>query len=57
VSDSGYFDELTGKKFDSGLIPPGGTFEFTFTKEGEYSYHAEPHPWIRGKVEVVESFT
>ena len=56
VSDSGYVDKLTGKKFESGLIPLGGTFEFTFTKEGEYSYHAEPHPWMRGKIEVVESF-
>lgn len=56
VSDAGYFDQLTGKKFDSGPIPPNGTFEFTFTKAGQYSYHAEPHPWMRGTVEVVESF-
>ncbi|AIF85562.1 plastocyanin [Candidatus Nitrososphaera evergladensis SR1] len=56
VSDSGYIDELTGKKFESGLILPGGTFEFTFTKEGEYSYHAEPHPWMTGKISVVEGF-
>jgi plastocyanin len=56
VSDSGYVDTLTGKKSDSGLIPPGGTFEFTFTKEGEYSYHGESHPWMSGKIEVVESF-
>ena len=56
VSNTGYVDQLTGKKFDSGPIPPDGTFEFTFTKAGEYSYHAEPHPWIRGKIEVVESF-
>jgi plastocyanin len=57
VSDSGYIDELTGKKFDSGQILPGGTFEFTFTKPGEYSYHAEPHPWMRGKVTGVENFS
>jgi plastocyanin len=57
VSDSGYVDKLTGKRFESGPIPPaGGTFEFTFTKEGEYPYHAESHPWMRGKIEVVEGF-
>lgn len=56
VSDSGYVDRLTGKKFDSGLIPPGGTFEFVFTEPGEYPYHGEPHPWMRGKVTVVENF-
>jgi plastocyanin len=57
VSDSGYIDELTGRKFDSGRIPPSGTFEFTFTKAGEYSYHAEPHPWMRGEITVVENFS
>jgi plastocyanin len=57
VSDSGYVDKLTGKKFDSGLILPNSTYEFTFTKEGEYRYHAEPHPWMRGTVIVVENFS
>jgi plastocyanin len=23
---------------------------------GEYSYHCEPHPWMTGKVEIVENF-
>jgi len=42
VSDSGYVDKLTGKKFDSGMILPGSTFEFTFTGPGEYWYHGAP---------------
>jgi plastocyanin len=59
TSDNSFVDRINGK-FDSlatiGLIKPGGTFEFTFTQKGEYPYHCEPHPWMTGKVEVVESF-
>ncbi len=29
---------------DSGTIPQGDTFEFTFTAAGEYVYFCEPHP-------------
>jgi plastocyanin len=57
ISSFGYIDKLTGKKFDSGMILPGSTFEFVFTEPGEYWYHAEPHPWMQGKVEVVENFS
>lgn len=57
VSDSGYVDKSTGKKFESGLISPGGAFEFTFTKEGEYTYHAEAHPWMTGRVVVLQNFS
>lgn len=57
VSDPSYVDKLTRKQLDSGMILPGSSFEFTFTEPGEYSYHSEPHPWLRGKVIVVESFS
>jgi plastocyanin len=57
ISDTGYNDKLTGKKFESRWILPNSTFEFTFTEPGEYSYHAEPHPWMRGKIIVVENFS
>lgn len=57
VSDSGYIDRLTRKQFDSGTIAPGSSFEFVFTKPGEYSYHSEPYPWMRGKVITVEAFS
>ncbi len=60
TTDNDYHDPLSGK-FDSletiGLVPPGGTFEFVFTQEGEYPYHCEPHPWMTGKVTIIESFS
>lgn len=59
TSDTGYTDPINGK-FDSlntiGLVGPGGTYEFVFTQKGEYAYHCEPHPWMTGKVEIVENF-
>jgi plastocyanin len=60
TSDTDYDDELSGK-FNSmetiGLVPPGGTFEFIFSEDGEYPYHCEPHPWMTGTVTVVKSFS
>lgn len=60
TTDNDYHDRLSGK-FDSmetiGLVPPGGTYEFVFTEEGEYPYHCEPHPWMVSKVTVVKSFS
>ena len=60
TTDNDYHDSLSGK-FDSmetiGLVSPGSTFEFVFTEEGEYPYHCEPHPWMTGKVTVVENFS
>ena len=44
VSDTGLFD--------SGAILPVGRWTYTFEKTGEYGYHAEPHPWMKGKVIV-----
>lgn len=35
-------------------LSPNETFQFTFTKEGEFSYHSEPHPWMRGTVVVLK---
>lgn len=59
-TDDDYHDKLSGK-FDSmetiGLIPPGGTYEFIFTEDGEYPYHCEPHPWMTGIVTVVKNFS
>ncbi len=57
TSDNGYMDRVNGK-FDSlatvGLIMPGNSFNFTFTEPGEYPYHCEPHPWMRGKVTIAQ---
>ena len=60
TSDNDYTDQINGR-FSSteqlgALILPGTTFAFTFTKEGEYAYHCEPHPWMRGIIEIVPNF-
>lgn len=54
---NGPFDSL--KQQDSipgGFILPGKSFDFTFTAAGSYSYHCTPHPWMQGKIDVVENF-
>jgi len=39
--------------FNSGLIEPGKTWNYTFTTPGNYSYYCEIHPaWMRGEVIV-----
>ena len=60
TTDDGYVDLINGA-FDStqqlgAILMPGETFEFTFTKVGEYAYHCEPHPHMQASVEIVESF-
>lgn len=49
---SGIFDsrEIT----ETGFVVPGETFEFLFTQEGEFAYHCEPHPWMKGIVKVIK---
>ncbi len=63
TSDDGYVDQISGP-FDSlqqqdhvpgGFLKEDLIFEFTFTKVGEYLYHCKPHPWMKGKVEIVEN--
>ncbi|HEY7777692.1 MAG TPA: plastocyanin/azurin family copper-binding protein, partial [Nitrososphaeraceae archaeon] len=59
TTDTQYEDQISGpfNSIDSGgLILPQQTYEFTFTKDGEYAYHCEPHPWMTGKVIIVKSF-
>jgi plastocyanin len=59
TSDNQFIDQISGpyNSVDSiGLILPQKTYEFTFTKDGEYPYHCEPHPWMTGKVIIVKSF-
>ncbi len=57
TTDNNYVDPTNGK-FDSistiGLIPPKGTYTFTFTQPGEYSYHCTPHPWMKGKITITK---
>ncbi|MDA7955476.1 MAG: hypothetical protein MPI91_08320 [Nitrosopumilus sp.] len=39
-------------RFDSGPIPPGGSWEHTFGERGTYPYYCSIHPWARGEVVV-----
>jgi plastocyanin len=38
--------------FASANIPPGNTFEHTFTVAGDYPYHCSIHPTMKGTVTV-----
>lgn len=38
--------------FDSGVIPPGGTFKKVFDSAGLFNYHCSIHPSMKAKVEV-----
>ena len=55
TSDNGYKDLINGQ-FNSiatiGLVLPQKTYQFTFTTDGQYAYHCEPHPWMTGKIVV-----
>ncbi len=55
---SGVFDSQARPSEEGGaFVMPGLTFEFLFTKAGEYAYRCVPHPWMQGSVEVVENFS
>jgi plastocyanin len=45
-------DATSDGVFDSGMITPKNTWEFTFTTPGEYDYYCMLHPWMAGKVIV-----
>jgi plastocyanin len=67
TTDSPQYVDIVNGKFDSlahpeqtgsnGLIKPGETWSFTFTKVGEFPYHCDPHPYMKGTVTVVENFS
>ncbi len=42
-------------RFASGLFGKGGTFAVTFDKPGEYEYYCNVHPFMTGKILVLES--
>ena len=49
------YDSVTSRTgiFDSGPIPPGGSFTFTFDSPGTYEYYCVYHPWMTGEVVVL----
>ncbi len=55
TSDNDAIDKYSGP-FDSrktiGLVQQGKTYEFLFTQPGEFPYHCEPHPWMKGIIKV-----
>jgi plastocyanin len=57
TTDNNAIDLYSGR-FDSletiGTVPPGGTYEFLFTQPGEFPYHCEPHPWMKGTIKVLK---
>lgn len=42
-----------GTSFSSGTIPPGGTFSYTSTANGTFTYHCTIHPAMTGTLYVV----
>jgi plastocyanin len=40
------------RSFDSGLVQPGATWRYTFTRPGTYDYACTPHPFMKGTVVV-----
>jgi plastocyanin len=40
------------RSFDSGLKKSGATFSRVFPRPGTYTYHCQPHPWMKGLIEV-----
>jgi len=38
--------------FDSGNVPTGGVFKFTFAQAGTYQYYCTIHPWMKGTIVV-----
>lgn len=39
--------------FNSGPILPGADWQHDFTCAGNYGYHSEPHPWMKGWIRVL----
>lgn len=40
------------RSFDSGLIQPGASWSYTFTRPGTYDFSCTPHPFMKGLVVV-----
>jgi plastocyanin len=48
-------DSYSGEFGSTGVVLPGETYEFLFTKSIEIPYHCNPHPWMTGTLIVTES--
>ncbi len=45
-------EAASGSVFNSGGIPPGSFFQYTFDQEGIFDYYCQIHPWITGTATV-----
>jgi plastocyanin len=52
TATSGSLEQGISGEFDSDLIPPGGTFEYTFNTADTRDYFCLLHPWMKGTVTV-----
>ncbi len=48
-------DSYSGDFGSIGVIKPGESFEFLFTEAQEIPYHCEPHPWMKGTINIDKS--
>lgn len=53
--DPGFYAAATDPQGRPVVLQPNGSFEFTFTRTGEFRYHGEPGPWTKGTVIVMSS--
>ncbi len=51
--DKPFKDLYSGDFGSNGVILPGKTFQFLFTQEAQITYHCDPHPWMKGEIDVV----
>ncbi len=52
--DHRYTDSYSGDFGSTGVVKPGESYEFTFTDVGHVEYHCEPHPWMKGTLEITK---
>lgn len=55
-SDPDFINATTapsGNPTEESFLLPGESFQYTFTKPGEYGYHSVPHPYMKGTVIVL----
>lgn len=47
-------EELDPNEFAGPLLAKGESYSFTFNQATENAYHCSPHPYMKGRIEVVE---
>lgn len=52
--DTPYDDPYSSKFGSTGVVKPGETYEFLFTADQKIEYHCEPHPWMKGSLEITK---